>query len=398
MRIGMLLMGGTYPPDVRVDKEARVLAEAGHEIFLLTSDKNGRPSAEPLPPLEVRRYPARGGWLESKLTALVNFLTWRMPLWERHIDAFVAENGIEALHVHDLPAVASAVAVGRRRGIPVVFDMHEYYPGAVRVWPRPWLAKLIQTPARYERYHTWATRAVDAVIPAVEETQEMALAAGVPPERVWLFRNVEDAGEIVRWEGPEEGAFVVTFAGGFGPHRGIDTLISAMPLLLELVPGARLLLIGSGSNDAELRALAGELGVSEHVEFTGWIGIDEMRERLAHSSVGTAPFTRSAHTDTMLPHKLFQYMGMGLPVVVTDCKPVARIVHETGAGEVARSGDAASVARALARLADPDRARAASEAGKRAVAERYNLEIEGMRLAELYESLARRAEPSASSE
>jgi glycosyltransferase involved in cell wall biosynthesis len=226
----------------------------------------------------------------------------------------------------------------------------------------------------------------------------MAIAAGVPPERVWLFRNVEDVGEIVRWEGSGEGEFVVTFAGGFGPHRGIDTLIAAMPYLVELVPNARLLLIGSGSNDTELRTLAGELGVSDRVEFTGWIGIDEMRERLARSSVGTAPFTRSAHTDTMLPHKLFQYMGMGLPVVVTDCKPVARVVHETGAGEVARSGDAVSVARALARLADPERARAASEAGKRAVAERYNLAIEGMRLRELYESLPLRVSRPASSE
>ena len=114
-----------------------------------------------------------------------------------------------------------------------------------------------------------------------------------------------------------------------------------------------------------------------------------MRDRLSRVSVGTATFTRSAHTDTMLPHKLFQYMAMGLPVVVTDCKPVERFVTETGAGEVAKSGDPSSLAQALARMADPERAAAASEAGKRAVRQQYNLDIEGKQLVALYDGLVR---------
>ena len=152
MRIGMLLFGGTYPPDVRVEKEARILSSAGHEIYLLASDKDRRPVAESMPPVEVRRYPHRGGWVASKWTAIVTLLTWRSPLWERYIEGFVRENGIEALHVHDLPAVASAIAVGRKLGIPVSYDMHEYYPAAVEFWPRGRVARLLQTPARYQRY------------------------------------------------------------------------------------------------------------------------------------------------------------------------------------------------------------------------------------------------------
>jgi glycosyltransferase involved in cell wall biosynthesis len=167
----------------------------------------------------------------------------------------------------------------------------------------------------------------------------------------------------------------------------VDTLIRAMPALLERVPQAQLVLMGSGSGEEDLHRLAEELGVSDAVEFTGWLPIEEMRARLAEVSVGTATFSRSAHTDTMLPHKLFQYMGMGLPVVVSDCKPVARIVRETGAGEVARSGDPGSLAEALAALADPKRAAAASEAGKRAVREVYNLDVEGRRLVDLYSGL-----------
>lgn len=394
MRIGMLLFGGTYPPDVRVEKEARILAEAGHEIFLLVSDKDGRPAEEHLEPLRVRRYPYRASWLTSKWTALVTLVTWRSPHWEAQIDQLVRDEGIQALHVHDLPAVASAIAVGHRLGVPVVYDMHEHYPAAVTFWQRSRVARLFQTPARYNRYERDAVTGVDRVVPAVEEVRDMVLATGVPRERVFLFRNVEDATDVIPWQGAPEGEFVVAFAGGFGPHRGVDTLVKAMPKLRELVPGARLLLMGSGAGEDDLRRLARDLGVEDAVEFTGWIDITEMRERLSRASVGTATFTRSAHTDTMLPHKLFQYMGMGLPVVVTDCKPVERFVTETGAGEVAKSADPLSLAKALARMADPERAAAASEAGKRAVRERYNLAIEGKRLIELYEGLERDASSS----
>ncbi len=394
MKIGMLLFGGTYPPDVRVEKEARILAAAGHEIHLLASDKDGRPAEEHLAPLHVRRYAHRAGWLMSKWTALVTLLTWRSPHWEAQIEAFVRDRDIEALHVHDLPAVASAIAVGKRLSVPVVYDMHEYYPAAVTFWPRSRVARLFQTPARYHRYERAAVRGVQRVVPAVEEVRDMVLDAGVPAERVYLFRNVEDADDVIPWSGAPEGEFVAAFAGGFGPHRGVDTLVKAMPELRELVPGARLLLMGSGPGEEDLKRMARELGVEDAVEFTGWIDIEEMRRRLSRVSVGTATFTKSAHTDTMLPHKLFQYMGMGLPVVVTDCKPVERFVTETGAGEVARSGDPSSLAHALARMADPERAAAASEAGKRAVRERYNLAIEGERLRALYEGLERETSSS----
>lgn len=394
MRIGMLLFGGTYPPDVRVEKEAKILAAAGHEVYLLASDKNGRPAEEFLDPIEVRRYPHRAGWLASKLTAVVTILTWRSPLWESYLESFVRDNGIEALHVHDLPAVASAIAVGRKLGIPVTYDMHEYYPAAVEFWPRTRTARLFQTPARYHRYERRAVTGVDRVIPAVEEVRDMVLAAGVPEERVFLFRNVENADDVIPWHGAPEGEYVVAFAGGFGPHRGVDTLVRAMPELRELVPGARLLLMGSGPGEDDLKRMAVELGVADAVEFTGWIDITEMRERLSSASVGTATFSRSAHTDTMLPHKLFQYMGMGMPVVVSDCKPVARFVREIGAGEVAKSGDPSSLARALAAMADPERAAAASEAGRRAVRERYNLEIEGEQLVRLYAGLEAEASSS----
>lgn len=386
MRIGMLLMGGTYPPDIRVAKEVKVLAGGGHEVFLLTSDKDGRPPEEDVDGMHVRRYTARSGWLASKCSALAMYATWRSPLWEESIDRYVLDNGLDVLHVHDLPAVASALSVARRRGIPVVYDMHENYPAAVGFWRRGAAARILQTPGRYRRYERRAVTSVDRVVTVVDESRDRVISLGVDSSRVTTFTNVDDTEGVDVWQ-PANEAFTVAYAGGFGPHRGLESLICAIGIASERIPGVRLVLMGSGDGERKLRALVRDLGLDEAVEFTGWLDLEAMRERLAAAHVGAVPHLANEHTDSTVPHKLFQYMAMGLPVLVTDCAPLARVVRETGAGVVARSGDAESLASAIVELSDAHVARAASEAGLRAVAQRYNLACEGSSLLGLYDGL-----------
>lgn len=55
MKIGMLL-DKTFPPDIRVEKEARALIKAGHQIHLLAIQKRGQPLEETVENLQVHRY------------------------------------------------------------------------------------------------------------------------------------------------------------------------------------------------------------------------------------------------------------------------------------------------------------------------------------------------------
>jgi glycosyltransferase involved in cell wall biosynthesis len=384
----MLLMGGTYPPDIRVEKEARVLAEAGHEVFLLTSNKDGRPAEESLPPLEVRRYGHRMPWARSKAEAAVNLATWRNMGWKRAITDFVRAEGIDALHVHDLPAVKVGVEVARGAGIPVVFDMHENYPAAVNFWQRSTAARIAQTPERYRDYERWAVAAVDRVVCVVDEAAERARELGAPADSVVVFGNVDDCTAGGTWKGTDH-PLAITYAGGFGPHRGIDTLVRAFAKVHVHTPDARLVLMGSGDGESELRELVVAHGLRGCVEFTGWVDDTTMRVNLAKATIGVVPHAKNEHTDSTVPHKLFQYMCIGLPVVATNCAPLERIVQETGAGRVAIAGDDNSLAEAILELAEPAVAQAASEAGRVAVAERYSLAHEGSVLAGMYAELGR---------
>ena len=84
-------------------------------------------------------------------------------------------------------------------------------------------------------------------------------------------------------------------------------------------------------------------------------------------------------------------MAMKKPVILTDCKPLKRIVEECDCGLVVPSGDYNEMAEAVIRLyKDKEYSRKLGENGRRAVEEKYNWENEAKKLCELYKILGER--------
>jgi len=103
------------------------------------------------------------------------------------------------------------------------------------------------------------------------------------------------------------------------------------------------------------------------------------------------PHVSNEHTETTIPHKLFQYMYMRKPVVVSDCRPLQRIVMETNSGAVFKSGDEFDFARVILQLFENDLLRKQmGENGNRAVIGKYNWENSSRSLIGLYSNLERK--------
>lgn len=390
MHVGLLQTHYPYPPSYRVEKEARVLLAAGHTVTVMARRGEGEPAREVVEGVNVCRFDPvpRAVKLAGSLVRAAN---WRYPPWERWLLDTHASYPFQAIHVQDLPAANSAFRVGKRLGVPVVLDFHENYPAAIAAYgkERPWSARVIANQGRYKAYEQLAARQADAVVTVVEEAAERVRELA-PDTRVLVFPNQEEADRVVPWR-PDPDRFVIAYAGGFGDHRGLDTLVQAYAKVLETHPHAELLIMGKGTPtmEAKLFGLVEELGLTGRVEFTGWVSEAVMRERLADASVGVVPHRRSEHTDTTSPHKIYQYMAAGLPVVTTDCRPLERIVHETGCGLVARSGDAEEMAQRLLVMADHEARLRFSAAGVRASQTTYSLAEAARPLLALYEEFER---------
>ena len=385
MRIGMVLSNHTYPPDPRVAKEARVLADAGHEMHLLALAAPQQPSRERVGVFDVERHRQPAG-IAGKLDALVNLLTYSSPSWRSRIRLFIQENRIEALHIHDLHMARAALQAARAEGVPATLDLHENYPEALRHYKRKRLYKVFLSPRRTERLESDCIRRADRVVVVVDEAKDRLVSDGVPADKVIVFGNMEprawaekDTSVPDLSHGPR-----LAYFGNVDPHRGLDTAIAAMPMILERSGDARLTIIGPGASVDDLERQAELLGVGDAVSFLGWMDAVEAMDIIATSTIALVPHHRSPHTDATMPHKLFQYMGLGRPVLVSDCPPLARVVRESGAGEVFTSGDPVSFADAVGRMHDPDVAASQWAAGRSAVAGRYNLEADAEALLGVY--------------
>lgn len=126
----MLLIGEDFPPDIRVEKEARALLGAGHRVMLVCESRQGRSAREQWQGIDIIRLPPLNIWLRRLNTSLL-FTTHRSQLFERAITRLARDEKAEALHVHDLAFVGPGLRVAHRLGLPLVADLHENYPALI---------------------------------------------------------------------------------------------------------------------------------------------------------------------------------------------------------------------------------------------------------------------------
>jgi glycosyltransferase involved in cell wall biosynthesis len=87
-----------------------------------------------------------------------------------------------------------------------------------------------------------------------------------------------------------------------------------------LVPqgsSTKLLLIGGGEQENELRKIVVDLGISEKVVFTGFVSYDDLPNYLVLSTVAINPLQVSQVASIAFPNKVLQYLATGVPVVST---------------------------------------------------------------------------------
>jgi glycosyltransferase involved in cell wall biosynthesis len=396
-----------FPPDIRVEKEARALIKAGHEVFVLSSGRKGAPDTEVVDGVKVLRW--RGhqsavSWVLDYLSYSVSFVH---PFWRQIIAEAAREYKIEAIHVHDLVLVKTGLVVARKLGIPLVADLHENFAEGMKIWVRQWgglKRSLVQTLIplwRWEKLERTCIQEADRVITVVDEAKNHYLDDYVvPPQKIVVVMNVEDLEFFDRIKldkgicNDYRDRFVICYIGGFEQHRGLETALKAMPKVLKRIPNALLLLVGGGGPKVyrdRLEKLSEELNIEKNVIFTGWVDFKYVPSYIAVSSVCLVPHSASGHTDTTIPHKLFQYMAMKKPVVSTDVKPVKRILEETKSGIVIPSGDYGKMAEAIIKLhANRHYANELGINGRRAVEAKYNWDNEVKKLSQIYDELERR--------
>ncbi|MEX2284961.1 MAG: glycosyltransferase family 4 protein [Gemmatimonadota bacterium] len=381
MRI-LYVWDADYPWDVRVEKICNSLVGNGHEMHIASRNRARRPVTEALPEGTVHRMPSWSA-LPASLDSWTSFPAFCNPRWLLHLDRTVQRVRPSALIVRDLPLAPTAIHVSRKHGVPVILDMAENYPAMIRdIWTarrqRPWDV-LVRNPRMVKQVERWCVRRVDQTLVVVEESgTRLQTEYGLAADRMSLVSNtpplsrVSALPKIHTSDRPLE----VVYLGIMETPRGVLELLEAQQILRSSGVRVRIRLIGDGRDLELFKARAGELGLTpDDVQFTGRIQRHEDALALVNrADVGVVPYQASETWQSTIPNKIFDYMAAGLAVVTSDVAPCKRILHESGAGVVFRAGDAADLARVLAKLCDAAYRTMLGENGRRAILSRHNWE------------------------
>jgi glycosyltransferase involved in cell wall biosynthesis len=402
-----MVLEGEYPPDIRIEKEARTLVSEGHKIFLLSLEKPGKKEYEVVEGINVIRINLPKSFVKKALKIISFSISFESKFWRKALEKAVKEHKIDVIHCHDLPLVKTTTRVARRLNIPIIADLHENFPEGVKAWRKEKISFKMRMYNRliypypifmYKRFEKSLLKKVDKIITVVDEAKEHYIKdCGISSDKITVVMNTEN---IKTFEGMEiaksivkkyRNSYNISFVGFLAPHRGIETAIRSMPKILEKIPNAKLLLIGGKGYEGyedKLIKLCKELKVTDNVEFVGWVEFSKVPSYITASDICLIPHNASGHTHTTIPHKLFQYMIFKKPVIVTDCIPLKRIVEECKCGVVIPSKDHNELAKGVISLFEnKEYAKQLGENGRKAVKQKYNWENAGTNLVGLYRSL-----------
>ncbi len=110
---------------------------------------------------------------------------------------------------------------------------------------------------------------------------------------------------------------VVMYMGSFFYFSGLDDVINNMPEQLLSTPDLKLLLIGGGEQEALLRDLVEKHKLQEKVIFTGFVPFHDLPRYMTLGDVAINPLQVSTVAGAAFPHKVLQYMAVGIPTVST---------------------------------------------------------------------------------
>ena len=291
-------------------------------------------------------------------------------------------------HLHEPELLPIGMKL-KKKGKIVIFDSHEYYGWQLR--DNIHKIKVIKTPAflmkvlgrLYMRYEKHVCMRIDGVV-------QVCTMNGVDYfenrcRKTLFIRNLPSLSDYTRKtaidysEGPS-----VAMIGGITKERGITQLVEAAHLAQ-----ARLLLAGAFSPktyEAEIKAMP----AYACVDYKGFLDKNGMVALLEQANIGASTLLNIGQYDKIdtLPTKVYDYMSMQLPVVISNTEFAQKMNDKYHFAICVDPANPEDIANAIQWLFEhPEQALEMGKNGRKAIEEEFNWEKESLKLVEFYKQL-----------
>lgn len=396
MKIGMIL-DKTFPPDPRVENEAKALIKDGHEVFLFCLHYGKEKASEEINGIHIRRY--KSNKLEYKLSALAYTFPFYSNLMCKKIKGFISKNNIEVLHIHDIRIAQAVFRANRQFKLKTVLDLHDNFPEVMKEYPhlQKFPGKQLISPDQWKKKEEEFLVQADKIITVSNEfIEEVKSRVSLEDDKIQLVPNTvsrsfyQDYKVDQRLIDRYKGKFVILYLGDTGIRRGLLTVIDAVPNLKKRIEQLKIVIVGSNTEDSILKQRVKDLRIDNNVDFEGWQNIDTFPSYILASDICVSPLNRSIQHDVAYANKLFQYMSFAKPVLVSDATAQKRLIEGIQGGKIHKEKDAVDFADRVIELYENKALRVSlGENGKRFIEEEFCWEKVSANLCNLYKGFER---------
>jgi hypothetical protein len=277
-----------------------------------------------------------------------------MTTTARRIREVAIDFAPDIIHAHS-PVLNALPALwtGRRLGLPVVYEVRALWEDAAvdhgmtrEGSPRYAASRALET---------FALRHADRITTICDGLRDEIASRGVAADRITVIPNAVDINEFrpcsvdvqLRAELGLNGTTVIGFAGSFYAYEGLDLLIEALARLASDHREVRLLLIGGGPQETNLRALVDARKLTDGVVFAGRVPHADMPRYYGLIDLLCYPRRRIRLTEIVTPLKPLEAMAQQKPLIASDIGGHRELIRDDETGFLFPADDAAALADAI---------------------------------------------------
>ena len=314
----------------------------------------------------------------------------------RRIEEVVRAERVDIVHAHS-PSLngLAALRACRRLRLPVVYEVRAFWEDAAvdhgTSREGDWRYRVGRA------LETRVFKSADAVTCICEGLRSEIVGRGIAAQRVTIVPNAVDIEHFPVIEARDielenalglAGHRVLGFIGSFYGYEGLEVLLDALPKIQTAAQDVRVLLVGGGQREAVLRARAAQLGVAEHVVFTGRVPHAQVPRYASLVDLFVFPRLSMRLTDLVTPLKPLESMAQGKPVLASDVGGHRELIVDGTTGRLFRAGSVDDLARtALELLESPATQRTYGAAGRSFVEAERNWRVSVANYADVYRSV-----------
>ncbi|UXX78350.1 glycosyltransferase family 4 protein [Reichenbachiella carrageenanivorans] len=380
-----MIFHGEYPTHPRIENQALHLISEGMEVHLFcVTYKKEKDHTELYKGIYVHRY-YLPNWM-YKLSALAYSFPLYHQLIKPKLADFLQNSKADILHLHNMYLAEPVFRLTQQNKLPVVLDLHENVPEIMKYYPHLQTAfgRLLINPKTWKKKEEKFIKQAERILVVTHDAKtEIESRTGIVTDKIWVLPNFTDTSFVKTFYDQNitsrfTNSFNALYIGDTGNRRGLESVIKAIPLIINDIPCFKLIIVGASSNDPMLKDLIKKEKVSAHVSAEGWQPEQLLSDYVNVADVGICPILRNIHHDTTYANKLFQYAMLGKPMLVSDCTAQKNLIEQEKWGLVHQAGDAKDFAKQIKLLFNNKEIRQqfGSQAAK-AIKEKYNFKSSG---------------------